>query len=376
MQQEELWIRNGTIITAHGSMDADLWIAGGKIRRVARDTLDKFSLNRSYENRLTVIDASGMYLLPGFIALTQMPLTRIRGVQEYVNEVHRLIRHGFTCMLDTLHVEEWMGDSQVEYQKALHFNSLIDYSIRIALDAAHLRPEKIRALCQQDYRLFQVVASSCQDLYKLPWDDLISLHDTYKFSVHLYIPPNAHLSEGEREEAIQYWIEKCRYAKIRTSMSGQDPYALTEREPFYHVTQVEGEKAGRVLEYLSRYRHQSLAAAASLNDIVVDLRRKKWEAEELFSLLVRLSSTNIAKLLGLYPTKGSLTPGADADILFLKKEELLTKIDLSTILNLSEFHLPASVMANGRWIYHEKQYAPTIGMGRCLVDAKPYNYVI
>jgi hypothetical protein len=376
VQQNELLIKNGTMITSHGYMEADLWIRNGKIHRVAKDTLEKFALHSFGNNGLEVIDASDMYLLPGFVTMTPVPLMRLRSAQEYINHVQGLVRDGYTFLLDTLHVEGWMEPAQVLYQKAIHFNNLIDYSVRIGMDAAHFHVDKIRPLCQQGFRLFQLILNTCEDLQLLRWDELSSLQHQYRFSVHLHIPRDARMGAQERDVALQRWMEMCRHAKIRTCIPYGDPLERTEREPFYHVTQVDGERAGRVLEYLADHRYRSLSVVAALTDISVDLRRKSWKAEDLLSYLVRIASTNIAKAIGLYPQKGSFTPGADADILFVKKTDLLTKIDLSTILNLSECHLPTSVMSNGRWIFHEEHFAQTVGMGRCLLDTKPYNYVI
>lgn len=374
--QHVLWIRNGTIITAHGSVEADVWVCGGKIRRVARDTLFKWPLESSAADRVTVIDATDMYLLPGFIVLTELPLGTIRAVRDYVALIRQLVRYGYTFMHDTLHVEGWMIESQVQYLKAPHYNNLIDYSIGISLEAIHLQADKVRSLCQQNFRLFTILVRRPEDLRLIPWDELTSLHSQYRFSLHLQLPEDARISKDERVELLKAWMRMCRKAKVRSCIPAVDPYELTEQEPFYLVTRLKGEKAGRVMEHIARYPHRTLAAFAGLTDIIVDVRRRKWSLDELLSMVVRLASTNIAKAIGVYPRKGCLAPGADADILFLKKEDLLTKLDLSTILKLSEHHLPASVMSNGRWIYREDSFAPTIGMGRCLQDAKPYNYVI
>jgi cytosine/adenosine deaminase-related metal-dependent hydrolase len=116
--------------------------------------------------------------------------------------------------------------------------------------------------------------------------------------------------------------------------------------------------------------------AARIQDVRVEYRRKWCKQEELLCLLVRLAAKNAAKVVGLYPQKGILAPGADADIVFLKKENWLTKIDLSTILNFSEWLLPTSVMSNGKWIYRDLRFTPKIGTGRYLRDTKPYSFVI
>jgi dihydroorotase-like cyclic amidohydrolase len=375
LQRDEVWIRGGTVVTAYGMKEADIWIQNGIIRRVAKDTLQKRRAEDA-ERHVEVIDAKGMYLLPGFLALPDIPLVRLHEVREYLHAVRKLVRYGYTFVLDTLYLEDWMDDAQVLYQQAPHFNSPVDYSVQIAMEPDSFCANRVRSLIQQGFRLFQVVLWKAGLLEQVNWEELESLVTRYRLSAHLDIPANARLSAEERQDALQLWLQSCRRNKVRTCVSWMDPIEQAQVDSFYHLVRVAGEKSGRTLEYLAKQWYGSLPVLATLTDVAVNTDKKRWDPEELLCLLVRVASTNIAKAIGLYPRKGGLSPGADADIVFLKKDDWLTKFSLSTILKFSEIFLPTSVMSNGRWIYHEGSFTSTIGMGRCLLDAKPYNYVI
>jgi hypothetical protein len=375
VQHDELWIRGGTVVTAYGVMEADVWIEQGKIRRVAKDTLEK---RRSEEagRRLEVIDATGMYLLPGFLALPDFPLVRLHQVHDYLDAIRKLVRYGYTFVLDTLYLEEWMDEAQVLYHQTPHFNNLIDYSVQIGIEADAFRSERVRSLCREGFRLFQIVLWKAGQLEQINWEELHPLVSRYRLSAQLHIPANARFTAEERHEAERLWLRTSRRNKLRTCVSSIDPVEHAQVEPYYHLVRVAGDKCGRAMEYLAKQWYCSLPVLATLTDVVADTRKNLWDPELLLCLLVRIASTNVAKAIGLYPQKGNLFPGADADIVFVKKDDWLTKFSLSTILKFSENILPTSVMSKGRLIYREECFAPTIGMGRCLLDVKPYNYVI
>lgn len=89
---------------------------------------------------------------------------------------------------------------------------------------------------------------------------------------------------------------------------------------------------------------------------------------------VALTSTNVAKIFGLYPRKGTLAPGADADIVIWDPERRLTYgVDYAhhrTDYNLFEgwelVGFPEKVFLRGQLIVDDDKWLGSAGMGRYL----------
>ncbi|HVN53427.1 MAG TPA: dihydropyrimidinase [Anaerolineaceae bacterium] len=98
---------------------------------------------------------------------------------------------------------------------------------------------------------------------------------------------------------------------------------------------------------------------------------------------VALNSTNPAKIFGLYPRKGALLPGADADIVIWDPERKLTygieHAQHRTDYNLYEgwelVGYPEKVFLRGQMIVDGEQWLGRAGMG-CFLERKPYAPVL
>ena len=370
--QQETVIRGGTIVTAQGLMETDVWIADGKIARWGMDTLRaKKQVSRPKE-----IDATGMYLLPGFVAMAPPHLQRLKGA-DYLQEVRAMIRTGCTTLLDVLLPERWMDRAQVAYLKTNHYDSPIDYVWHVGLEVPRFTAKEVLEWCRQGFRTIRLYLRHLGDISTLEWETISQILTSYRAMLHLHLPSRLALGRADREELRRRWMEVTRFWNIRIVVEQMlPPFEEEDFEKYYHLYWLDTEHTDRGLRALHRQWYDSCPIASSIKDIRCDYRRKWCSEEELLSLLVRLASRNVAKAFGLYPRKGSLAPGADADILFLKKEYWLTKMDSSTILNFSEIQLPTSVMSNGIWIYRDLHFLPVLGLGRCLRDTRPYSYVI
>lgn len=101
------------------------------------------------------------------------------------------------------------------------------------------------------------------------------------------------------------------------------------------------------------------------------------------SQFVALTSTNPARIFGLYPRKGSLTPGADADLVVWDAERVLTYgVDQShhrTDYNLFEgwtlTGFPEKVFLRGNLIVDGNQWLGRAGMGR-FIQRNSHNPVL
>ena len=96
--------------------------------------------------------------------------------------------------------------------------------------------------------------------------------------------------------------------------------------------------------------------------------------------VVRLLSTNPARLFGLYPTKGTLLPGADADVTIYDPSvtSTLTADDLHGLAGYTPFEgFPVqgrvkTTVSRGEVIFHDGQVRESPGRGR-FVAGKPFS---
>ncbi|HXF70616.1 MAG TPA: dihydropyrimidinase [Thermoflexus sp.] len=96
--------------------------------------------------------------------------------------------------------------------------------------------------------------------------------------------------------------------------------------------------------------------------------------------LVRLCATNPAKLFGLYPRKGALQPGADADLVLYdpEPEETLSADRLHTIAGYTPYEgwrvrgRVRMVMVRGQVVISEGTFCGTPGWG-CFIPATPLS---
>ncbi len=96
--------------------------------------------------------------------------------------------------------------------------------------------------------------------------------------------------------------------------------------------------------------------------------------------LVRLLSTNPARIFGLYPTKGALIPGADADVTIYYPNDryTLAASDLHGLAGYTPFDgvsLQGRVkvtLSRGRMVYEDGEFRGQAGHGR-FIAGQPFN---
>ncbi|MFP4394171.1 MAG: dihydropyrimidinase [Anaerolineales bacterium] len=97
---------------------------------------------------------------------------------------------------------------------------------------------------------------------------------------------------------------------------------------------------------------------------------------------VEVCSTAPARLFGLYPQKGTLFPGADADIVLfdpeqrarVTQERLHEQVDYTPYEGLHLHGAPVMTLARGRVIAREGEFVGQIGTGRFLERALSENH--
>jgi dihydroorotase len=89
---------------------------------------------------------------------------------------------------------------------------------------------------------------------------------------------------------------------------------------------------------------------------------------------VRMSSYNPARIWGLYPRKGSLQPGADADITMvdLSRDHVIRDAEIQSRSKISPWDgrkikgLPVHTLVRGRFVMKDRRLADTKGWGRSV----------
>ena len=98
---------------------------------------------------------------------------------------------------------------------------------------------------------------------------------------------------------------------------------------------------------------------------------------------VALTSTNVAKIFGLYPRKGTLLPGSDADIVIWDPDRRLTygighahhRTDYNLFEGWELVGFPEKVLLRGQIIVDGDMWLGSAGMG-CYQNRQPYAEVI
>lgn len=93
---------------------------------------------------------------------------------------------------------------------------------------------------------------------------------------------------------------------------------------------------------------------------------------------VDLTSTRAAKLFGLYPQKGSIAVGSDADIVIydpnvervLSAETHHLTVDYSAFEGMKVTGEPVSVLSRGEFVIRDKQFVGRAGNGQYLKREK------
>lgn len=97
---------------------------------------------------------------------------------------------------------------------------------------------------------------------------------------------------------------------------------------------------------------------------------------------VAITSTNAAKLFGLYPQKGRIGIGADADIVIWDAEKQVTisqdmlhhDTDYTPYEGMAVTGWPSLTLSRGKVVWSEGEVGCEAGWGRFLARA-PYDYI-
>lgn len=93
---------------------------------------------------------------------------------------------------------------------------------------------------------------------------------------------------------------------------------------------------------------------------------------------VELTSTNPAKAYGLHPRKGTIAPGADADLVIWDEKDVTIHnsalhhaVDYTPYEGIQLKAWPGLTLSNGEVVWDGRNFLPRLGKGSFLTCGKP-----
>lgn len=269
---------------------ADLLIEDGKIawiRRIGEDEEAEVFMEEGIDgSKKGRLPEAGRILLPGRIYEGDLRFCRYHP-KRYRRFMRALVRHGYTAFIDTIDYDGF-GDltDEIRYVEALHADAPIDYGLRLRLPVHRITPRHLTIAARFGIKEFFLTLYETTGLMKIAWRRIEEARQYYDLSFWMEAPEkNILFSQKRIEERLNYW------------------YDLSE---FVGLTVLMDSKRESIEEDSPRYVYR--------REISRSLR--------------------LAKRAGLYPRKGSLLVGADADMLLLTQEEFQKGIYTPRILFL------------------------------------------
>ncbi len=168
----DILIKNGIIVTAERSYEADLFISNGKIKEIEKSLI-------KYHDEVEVIDANGLFLLPGGIdphVHMHLPSPAGFSADDFYTGSNAALFGGTTTLIDFVTPQK--GQQLIDalkQRKEEAQSSLIDYSFHISpVEWRDSLPEEIEACMKEGITSFKVYMAYL-DTIGLADDDLLKV---------------------------------------------------------------------------------------------------------------------------------------------------------------------------------------------------------
>lgn len=375
----DLVIRNGLLVTATGSRTADLAIAGGRIAAVG------MGLQGERE-----IDATGLYVMPGAIdphTHLDEPYGDDRTSDDFYTGTVAAAAGGVTTLINFATQQPGQGllETLQGWQERAAGQAVIDYGFHLAVIDWHegLEAEAVGraiALAEVAGAPLYIVHNSCRagvelidrarqrglPVYGETCPQYLGILDATR-----YDGPPAEATRficspplRPREEAAHLW-EALQSGVLDLVSSDHCPYNL-----------VGGKDRGA--QDFTRAPNGLPTIETRLPLIHHEGVRK---GRITLSRMVELLATAPARLFGLYPRKGSLEPGADADLVLfdprrrvtIRHDDLHERVDHTPYEGVEVEGWPVMTIARGEVIWAEGRFQGEPGRGRFLPRPPLYH---
>lgn len=284
-------ITDGQLFFGNGEhKKMNIWIQDDKIISIHPDIRPKPDMK--------TINAQGYAVFPGmiceasFAAYTRNPL-------RYHDRMLHLVNNGFTSFIDVIRWNQNKSTYElISEAKTFHISSPIDFTFHLSIPIDHFTPSLIHEVSRLDIRQITLETNDIKYFSRYDWEAIFTLARKYGVTLKLY----PHISYA-----------KSKYGKKTVAEIANYWYYLNKK---YGRTSLFAE-----LSQYSSYRH--IENVSYSTTIIKDL------------------VLSPAKYAGIYPQKGSITVGSDADLVFIPIETIKKKMSLIPhfIFVKGDFHL-------------------------------------
>src|SRR6266550_4228790 len=393
-------IANGKVVTATDTYLADIAISAGKIEVVGQ--------NLPRQNAARVLEAMGKYVFPGGIDVhthLDMPFGGTTSADDFETGTRAAAFGGTTTLIDfaiqykgqslRTAFDTWMSKAS---QKAV-----CDYSFHcIVTDLGGTQLEEMNALVGEgvtSFKLFMAYpgvfmlddASIFKALQTTAKNGgLVCMHAENGSAIDVIVQQA--LAEGKRAPKYHALTRPTTAEAEATSraialaeMAGAPVYIvhLSCNEALEKVREARDRGLPAYAETCPQYLYLSLEnmdapGFEGAKYVFTPPLREKWHQEKLWQGLAKdtlqLVSTAPAKLFGLYPRKGTITVGSDADLVIFDPhhEEVISakthhmRVDYSMFEGIRTKGAAKTVFSRGRAVIDAGQFVGRPGAGQFL----------
>src|SRR3990172_403326 len=346
-------IKGGTVITATETMAADVLIDGEKVVALAAHGTQKWKAD-------TVIDAKGKYLFPGGIDVhthMELPFGGTSSSDSFETGSRAAAFGGTTTIIDF--AVQVKGGSAMEGYEAWRAkadgNVAIDYGLHmITGDINEQTLKEMGMLMDEGGTSFKLFAETCPQYLFFGLEEMMTGFEGAKY---VCSPPMRDRLAGH-QEALWKGLATNDLQVVSTDHC---PFCFDEH-PLLGVQKRLGEgDFSKIPNGMPGVEPRfEVMYDGAINGKRLNLNR-----------FVQITATTPAKMFGLYPKKGTIAPGADADIVIFdpKKKQTLSvknhhmRVDYSAYEGREVMGKVETVLSRGRVIIEGGSYLGKAGDG-------------
>ncbi|EDS34416.1 dihydropyrimidinase [Culex quinquefasciatus] len=346
--QNRLYIKRGHVVNHDGMQQADIYIEDGTIRYVGSGA------DFVVPGGCRTIDAAGLMVIPGGIdphTHFQLEFGGTVSVDDFYQGTKAAVAGGTTTIMDFVIPKkgESLLEAYDEWRCRADTKVVCDYGLHVAITwwSKSVRDE-MRILCQErgvnSFKCFMAY----KGLFQVTDSELYEIFETCK---ELGAVAQVHAENGD---VIAKNVQKL----LAAGVTGPEGHELSRTE------EVEAEAVNRADDLQTTgsdnctfNKAQKELGRGDFTKIpngvngVEDRMSVVWEKGVQTGLIdpqrfVAITSTNAAKIFNLYPRKGRIAPGSDADVVIWDPKAVRT-ISAATHRQACDFNIFEGMKVHG-----------------------------
>lgn len=364
------WIIKGALCcNAYTFQQADLWIRDGKIFKIAHRIRPKKDI--PYFNARNLVVLPGWVYDVGLVRKKDMPLS------DFTRHIRNWVKHGVTSYVVTIPLETSEGISQrLAGETARYFNSPIDYVCKVRMPYYLCQTSILKRLKKSGIRHVELQFDRWRDIMTVKWSE-IALYLEYNRMIVGLIPPQEE-NEDEWEKGMEDMMGHPSVFGIRMVfplLSKRHVQRFRKRRRFsppLYETGLHARLDPSLIDFWLAEQKKDQQHRCGI--WVPEKGMLHPVTQERMMAHIKWNSTNAARMYGIYPQKGGLTIGGDADLVFYEQNSILTDGANGVNLSYREEVYPVRTMIRGKWVHPESQVSSESGRGSCLHGTNVLQY--